>query len=329
MKIEKRPSGSYRVRKQINGKNIQLTFDHMPTENEILLAMGEHLDGTPVPKDILIFSNAAKQYVEQKWNVLSPKTRKEYLETPNRLSEEFTLKNIYEITDSDVQLEINRLAERRSPKTVENYHSFIRSVLKMFRKNYHYNATRPQVEIVEPYIPDDKEVIKLLNYMKEERPDYYLCMVLGAYGLRREEIMAITSDDLDGNTLSINKAKVQNEKKEWVIKVTKTPKSRRKIELPHDIADMIREKGVAFDRYPSGINKVITTACKRLGINHITLHKLRHYFASKLISEKVDIMTIASLGGWSSPDMIYKRYGHAMEEKKRDALKHINSITVQ
>ena len=164
--------------------------------------------------------------------------------------------------------------------------------------------------------------------MYAERPKYYLCTILGAYGLRREEIMAVTADDLDGNTLNITKGKVQNDKNEWVIKTTKTPKSRIKIVLPQEIADMIREKGVAFDCYPSGINKVITTACKRLGINHITLHKLRHYFATKLISEKVDVMTIASLGGWSSPDMIYRRYGHAMADKKRDALNFIDAVIV-
>lgn len=328
MNIEQLPSGAYRVRKMINGKNVRITFDHEPKENEILLAMGEHLDGKPVPKEILIFSNAAKQYVNQKWNVLSPKTRKEYLETPDRLSKEFTSKNIYEITESDIQLEINRLAEKKAPKTVKNYYTFIKSVFRAFNGDFRYNITLPQVEIVEPYIPTDEEVQKLLAYMKEERPKYYLCMILGAYGLRREEIMAISSDDLDGNTLNITKAKVQNENNEWVIKVTKTPKSRRKIELPQDIADMIREQGVAFDCYPSGINKVITTACKRLGINHITLHKLRHYFASKLISEKVDVMTIASLGGWSSPDMIYRRYGHAMSDKKRDALNFIDSVIV-
>ena len=60
--------------------------------------------------------------------------------------------------------------------------------------------------------------------------------------------------------------------------------------------------------------------------NHITLHKLRHYFASKLISENVDVMTTAYLGGWSSPNMIYKRYGHAMDDKKQIALNHIDHI---
>lgn len=326
MKIEQLPSGKYRIRKQINGKNIQVSFDHVPTENEILLALGKHLDGTPAPKDILIFSNAAKQYVEAKRNVLSPKTRKEYLATPERLSKDFVTKNVYDITEYDIQVEINKLAERLSAKTVKNYHSFIASVIKFVRPGFSWNITLPQVEIVTPYIPDDNEVRMLLEYMKTERPKYYVCMVLAAFSLRREEILAITADDLDGNILHITKGKVQDENNNWVIKQTKTPKSRRDIELPADIADIIREQGYALDCYPSGIHKVITTACKRLGINHFSLHKLRHYFASNLISNKVDILTVASLGGWSSPDMIYKRYGHAMEDKKKKALKHINKI---
>ena len=326
MKIEELPSGSYRVRKQINGKRHTAIFDHYPSEGEILLALGKNLDGTPAPKELLIFSNAAKQYVNLKWNVLSPKTRKEYLETPDRLSEEFTSKNIYEITAYDIQAEVNRLSVGRAPKTVENYHSFIRKVIQTFRTDFSWNITLPQADKKEPYIPNDKEVKSLLDYIKKERPDYYVCIVLGAFGLRRSEIMAVTSDDLDGTTLHITKAKVQDENKNWVIKVNKTPKSRRDIEIPQDVADMIRDQGVAFDKHPSGITKVVNTACKRLNINHFSLHKLRHYFASKLVTEKVDIMTVAALGGWSSPAMIYNRYGHAMEDKKKKALKHINKV---
>lgn len=326
MKIEELPSGSFRVRKQINGKRHTAIFDHSPSEGEILLALGKNLDGTPVPKEILIFTNAAKQYVELKRNVLSPKTRKEYLETPQRLSKSFITKNIYEITAYDIQMEINRLSEGKSAKTVKNYHSFICKVIKTYRPDFICHTTLPQIEKKEPYIPDDKEVKKLLEYLKEKRPKYYVCAVLGAFGLRRSEIMAVTSDDLEGNLLHVTKAKVQDEKGKWVIKINKTPKSRRDIEIPQDVADLIREQGIAFDCYPSGISKVITTACKRLNIPHFSLHKLRHYFASKLVSEKVDVMTVAALGGWSSPAMIYNRYGHAMEDKKKKALKHINNI---
>lgn len=326
MNIEQRPSGNYRARKTINGKTVRISFDHEPTEAEFLLAFGEHLDGSPVPKDMLIFANAAKQYVEIKRNVLSPRTVKEYLGTPKRLSEYFNALNIYNITGTDIQAEINRLSKTRSAKTVFNYYTFIKSVLNTFRPDFTWKVTLPEIQIVEPYIPSDEEVRLFLSYIKENRPKYYVLVILGAYGLRRSEIMAITADDLDGTTLHITKAKVLDEHNNWVIKVPKKAKSRRDIEIPQDVADLIREQGFAFNYHPGDISKVINTACKKLGINHFTLHKLRHYFATKLLSENVDVMTIASLGGWASPDMIYKRYGHAVDEKKKSALKLIDKI---
>ena len=184
----------------------------------------------------------------------------------------------------------------------------------------------PQMVKNEPYIPTDEEIVKFLKYIKEERPKYYTLMVLASYGLRRSEIMAISADDLDGNTLHITKAKVLDEDNNYVIKPTKTPKSRRTIEIPKDVAEDIRTNFYAFNYNPGDISKIINTACKTLGIPKFSLHKLRHYFATKLLSENVDVMTIAALGGWSSPAMIYNRYGHAVEEKKRDALNHIDNI---
>lgn len=326
MKLEKRPSGSYRYRKQINGKMVRITFDHKPSEKEILMALNKYIDDAPMPKETLIFANAAKQYLERRRNVLSPRTVKEYNELPDRLSREFVALNVYNITANDVQTEINKLAKNKAPKTVKNYSSYITTVIKAFNPNFAGKITLPQPVKSNPYIPTDEEVVKFLTYIKEERPKYYSLVVLAAYGLRRSEIMAISSEDLDGNILHVTKAKVLDENNNWVVKATKTPKSRRNIEIPQDVADNIRKNQYAFKYNPGDISKIINTACKNLGIQRFTLHKLRHYFATKLLSENVDVMTIAALGGWSSPAMIFNRYGHAVEEKKKSALAHIDNV---
>ena len=326
MNIEKMPSGSYRVRKQINGKRVSLVFDHKPNETEVFLAMGEQLDEMPLSKDAILFKNAAKQYVEIRRNVLSPKTVKEYKELPNRLSNKFSNMNIFDITAKDVQAEINRLAEKRSPKTVKNYSSYINSVIKIFRPDFYGKVTLPQIIKEEPYIPTDEEVVRFLNYIKENHTRYYVLMVLSTYSLRRSEIMAISADDLEGNILHITKAKVLDDNNKWVIKPTKTPKSRRDIEIPQDVADLIRKNQYAFNYHPANISKIINKSCDALNIKRFTLHKLRHYFATRLLANNVDVMTIASLGGWSSPAMIYNRYGHAVEEKKRSALDLIDNV---
>ena len=328
MKIELLPSGSYRVRKQLNKHNVSLVFDHYPTDNEILIELSKHVRDKPLSPDTLTFYVAANQYVALKKNVLSPRTVREYSRTIDRLSPEFTSMKVNQIEQLHIQLEINRLAEKLSPKTVKNYHGFITAVMSTYRPDMIIKTTLPKVVIHDPYIPTDKEVKTFFNYIKNERPKYYTLVVLAAYGLRRSEILAITDKDITGQVLHINKALVQNENNEWVIKAPKTPRSKRDITIPEDIADMIRENGCAFDGYPSDINKVITTACKKLNINHFTLHKLRHYFATKLLSENVDIVTVMSLGGWSSPAMLQSRYGHAVEAKKEKALSHINKIMI-
>ena len=327
MNTELLPSGSYRYRKRINGQDIRITFDHDPSETEVMLAVAEKLkDKPPVHHDVLPFVVAAKQYINLKRNVLSPKTIKEYSGCPDRLSKDFCAKDIYTMTQLDIQTEINRLAKDKSPKTVKNYHAFISSVITTFRSDFTIRTTLPKAIPKEPYIPTDDEVKRFITYIKEERPKYYPLVILAVCGLRRSEIMAITGADVEGTTLHITKAKVENENKEWVIKTTKTPKSIRDIEIPQDVADLIKENDCAFDGYPSDIKKVIDTACKRLGIQRFTLHKLRHYFASKLLSENVDITTVMSLGGWSTPTTIQKHYAHALEEKKRSAMQNIHSI---
>ena len=60
-------------------------------------------------------------------------------------------------------------------------------------------------------------------------------VLLGALlGMRRSEIFALTWNDIDleNNTISISKAKVQNTEKEYVLKSTKTTSSTRKLPIP-------------------------------------------------------------------------------------------------
>ena len=78
MKIEKLPSGSYRIRKMYKGQMYTVVFDEKPTQKEAMQAMATELDKITSKKSHLTFIEAAVQYTETKENVLSPKTVKEY-----------------------------------------------------------------------------------------------------------------------------------------------------------------------------------------------------------------------------------------------------------
>ena len=61
MNIEKRASGQYRARVQINKKRYTATFDHKPTESEVWLALSDKINTTINCKKIT-FELAAKEY---------------------------------------------------------------------------------------------------------------------------------------------------------------------------------------------------------------------------------------------------------------------------
>lgn len=327
MKIEKRGS-CYRIRKMYKGQTYTITFDHKPTQKEALQAMAEELDKVQKKHRVMTFRTAGEEYIESKRNVLSPSTLRLYKITINNISEKFNNLNIHDLSMIDIQTEINRLAKDHSPKTVRNYHGFISAVLGAFRPEMKIYTTLPQKIKNEPYIPSDEDVRKILEYAKDT--EYEIPIVLACYGMRRSEICALTLADLDGDIIHISKARVFGDSGEWVDKVTKTTSSTRDIIIPPHIADKIRDQGYIFKGHPNSITLYLKNAEDQLGIPHFTMHKLRHYFASKMSALNVPEADIMRLGGWETDHVMKSVYRHSMmqrdDEAKREAARKLNDI---
>ena len=60
--------------------------------------------------------------------------------------------------------------------------------------------------------------------------------------MRRSEICALDSDHVNGNIVHVEYAMVQNENKEWVIKIPKTFAGDRFIDFPDFVAEKLRGK---------------------------------------------------------------------------------------
>ncbi len=328
MKIEKLPSGSYRIRKMYKGKTYTVIFDRKPTQKDAMQAMAAELDKVQERHTSMTFRDAADEYIAAKKNVLSPSTIRGYTGIIKQLPEKFLSENINDITAFDVQTEINRMAKEHSPKTVRNHHGFISAVLGAFRPNLKLTTTLPQKVKNEPYIPSDEDIKKILAYSKDT--PFEIPVILACYGMRRSEICALMPDDIDGDIVHINKAMVQNEKMEWVIKTTKTTAGTRELVIPAEIADRIREQGYVYKGYPGKITEFLLSAQKKLSIPQFSIHKLRHYFASKMSAMNVPEADILKMGGWETDHVMKAVYRHSMIEKeenaKRDASKQLQSI---
>lgn len=317
MKIEKLPSGSYRIRKMYKGKTYTVTTEYRPTQKEAIKLLSDAMENDRIKTDHMTFCQACQKYIEMKNNVLSPRTVKEYAETPKRLSNHFCDMLISDITQSDIQKEINALSKDKSPKTVRNYHGFISAILGAYRPDLKISTTLPQRTKNTPYIPSDEDVRRILEYAKGSR--YEIAIMLACYGMRRSEICALTLEDIEGDKIHINKAMVQDKNREWVIKSTKTTSSTRTVIVPSKVIDLIHEHGYIYKGSPDRITHYLNRAQEALGIPHFSIHKLRHYFASRMSAMNVPEEDILKMGGWETDHVMKGIYRHAMEDKENKA----------
>ena len=318
MNIDKLPSGNYRVRKMVNGKKYTLTLDHKPTEKEVLVLLaGKMAKQGNIMSEKTPFKQACEAYVESKSNILSPSSVRGYKSLIKQISASLAATPVEKVTKPMVQNEINKYSCGHSSKTISNYHGFIVSVLKYYGNEIH-GITLPQKEKKSPYIPTEQEVHAIFNELKSTK--YEIPIFLCSMGLRRSEVCALQITDLSpDNVLTINKAKVQNENNEWVIKSTKTTESTRTIIIPDYIADKIRQQGYVYDGFPNLLYKHLSDVQTKLGIKHFSLHKMRHFFASYMHNLGYSDKQIQEMGGWKTDGVMKTVYQHAMdmEEAKR------------
>ena len=309
MKIEKRGKNSYRVKKMVHGNTYSITYDHKPTDIEVMRDMAEIADSAPVKGS---FFSCAHSYIESKSNILSPKTIREYLfYADNSLPDDFKKKNINQITQQDIQSVINDYSVDHAPKTVRNVHAFISAVLGQFRPSMAIRTTLPQKLQHEPYTPSEDDVRRILEASKDDHTNHII-FKLGCMGLRRSEIAALELSDIEGNTLSITKAKVQNKNLEWVIKSTKTGAGRRRIYISDSLVKEIREQGYVYNRHPGQMLSALNRYQDKLGIPRFRFHDLRHFCATYAHYLGVSEANIMYTLGWESDYTMKRVYRHEM-----------------
>lgn len=301
----------WELRKQIKGHSLYYAFDHKPTKREIDDKLFELQENLPTFSQKGTFKDYAKDYVDIKKNVLSPSTIASYNSIIRNLSEGFLGSQFSSITNATIQRELNHYAIGRSPKTVKNACGFITAVCWEYNPNLQIKIKLPQPVKTDTYIPTDEEVKKVIEAIKGSK--YEAVILLTIYGLRRSEAISVTSEDIEGNILTINKAIVQGEEglKE---KTTKTVSGTRKIYIPTYLADLIRKQGKAFEGYPSIIIKYLHSTQDKLGINRCKLHALRHYYVSLSHTLGVPDVYIANAVGHANISTTQNIYTHAQKE---------------
>lgn len=329
-KAKKLPSGKWRtqvyVGKDRNGKRIMRSFTASTKKESEKLAsiyLAEHNEYESSEK----LSIAMERYIKAREAVISPLTVRGYKTIEKMLKDDygaFCERELSDIGKKELQAVVSDMTERKlSPKTIANRIGFLSAVF-----SYH-DVRFPHVKLPEKKKPvlripsetDVKKIIKLVEGTEMEIP-----VLLAAFGgLRRGEIIALTMDDVIGNSIRVNKAIVESGDGSLVEKPPKTYESNRTVEMPKYIIQKIKKRG-----YITKITKprVLTNRFCRLmaanGMKGIRFHDLRHFCASYLLGLGIDEAFVMKRMGWSNSATMKNIYRHSLPEKEMSNNKKIS-----
>lgn len=210
-----------------------------------------------------------------------------------------------------------------------------------------YRRRKPKITVL------SKERMKLFLEKASEN-NWYLEILLGLFmGLRKGEISGLKFDDFDVENRTVRIARqvtadpiVLNgdskiTKYQLVEKAPKTENSYRTLRVPKVIMDEVLERkrqndlrkqqlgkkyidndyiSCAANGLPhsaSAFNNALLKLCSRNGLPHLTVHSLRHMYATILTEQGVPLMKVSALLGHSSIHTTFEYYCEIMDEQER------------
>lgn len=246
-----------------------------------------------------------------------------------------------------------------SPRSVRYIHQVIHGALeqavrgKKISINPANAVVLPKINKKEIQSLDTKGTKAFLQEAKKTR-HYTAYLTLLVTGIRRGELLALRWKDVDleEGTITINRNLVRT-KEGLIFQEPKTELSRRTINIKEDIikelktnkakqAEMKLKLGKAYQDNnlvfcnedgksmdPRSFAKHFERMIERLqkkGFSRITLHGLRHTFATLSIQEGVDLRTIQETLGHYDPSFTMRTYSHVTNKMRREASSKIGNL---
>lgn len=243
--------------------------------------------------------------------------------------------------------EINMSEEKLSAKTVSHHAKLIGVILSQAEKEMivKYNAyTKSQIPKCGSHEADyfeTEEIIYILECLKNEPLKWQVIMhLLIILGGRRGEIAGLRFDKIDweNRQIRLDTNLLYNGDDGVYVDTTKSSSGTRYMPIPEQTIDLLKKYKKWYfelrmangDRWEDSgfmfvqdngkpINPTsITSYCRKFGkkynINHCHPHKFRHSYASTLIMNHMDDVSLARSLGHSKPSTSKNLYGHVMDK---------------
>ncbi len=324
-KARKLSSGKWFIQMRLGGESVSVSdFDKKACEREAMRLKAEYKAGKrkPKEKELVIedqtLTEAIDNYLKSKSNTLSPSTIRGYKAIQKNRFKGIMNRKIDDIKDNKWQSLINSELEKASPKTVTNAFKFLRTVIK--QQTGHEipldNITLPLVPPAEISYLSADEIPLFVNAIKDTK--VAVAALLALSSLRISEISALRWEDIPQKPdfISVRGSIVRGSDSTWVRKrQNKNATSTRKVpvlipELSEAIEKYRKPSGPLMDYDQDTLRTTVHKACKSAGITDVTVHGLRHSFASLAYHLNIPERITMEIGGWSDLGTMHKKYTH-------------------
>lgn len=343
--ISRKENGKWRQVKSKQG--FKTKKDAKPMAEEMLKSLKKEdlnkKDIVNIDYNSITLANLFDAFIEHNKLYREPKTILTYRNSKSAFKELLDTK-VVDIKKIHVQKVIDSLTSNELKRsTIELHLSKFKLALEYYRDNYDNNYVLPVKNLTLPKkVTEEKisltktELDHLLNNVKEhENILYYITALIAGYcGLRISEILGLTWDDISEEemTLNINKQWKTDKKGNENFGTLKSKNSYRKVPLPIKVLNELkqyRKNGI------TDINKkIIATNIKSFNVRineilnkytNVSIHELRHTYATLLISNDIDFKTAAKFLGHDVKETI-ATYSHVNDDMIKNASSKIKKI---
>lgn len=260
---------------------------------------------------------AIDYYIAERRNSVSPATVRSYNNIRDNRFQSVMDRRLDSIKPSEWQRLIDAESADFAPKTVRNSWGLIKSVLLANgcklpdRLTVASNKRKRAAQWLDP------EEIKRFVKAAAGSP-YCIPMLLALMSMRISEIDALMWEGIDPDADFIHTmgSRVMDEHHHYVIRDgQKTEESDRAIpllipELRQAIKDQYKPCGKLLDAHQMTLRRAVESTCTAAGVPKVTVHQLRHSFASLSAHLGIPKEISMEIGGWSNDKIMDEIYTH-------------------
>ena len=288
-------------------------------------------------KEQPLFSDVAAEWKEEHFPTVEHYTVVAYTTTLKDLLADFGNMKIADIAPIDIQSFLDKMARQGYAKQTINVRKVVASLIfdyAIFHGYVIYNPTKvckvPKAPKQTRTPPSKEDLERIAAAPDSFWKRYYLFLMYT--GLRREEALALTKDDLDFEncTVTVNKVIIYESNAPTMRNYAKTEAGNRLAPFPTILHKYFENasKGLIFGQN----GKPLTRAMFEDGLkkfrkeNNIicTSHQLRHYFAT-MCHGVIDVKDAQHLLGHSRVQTTLDIYTTIDAQKQQDAISKLNT----